>query len=261
MKRKHWIALAILIFFLIAILIWYKRSQNSLVDTEVIKRGAIVQSVYGIGTVTAVRSLSIKSGVTSTIRRLYVKEGQHVLRNSRLVDLEGIGEYKAPFEGVIVSAPFKEGETVYAQANVMTLVDPKDTYLLVSLEQQGALSLKVKLPVKISFDGLREQTFDGVVESIFSNGADLLAHISIAELPSFILPGMTADVAIILQEKKDVLLVPLTSVELKNAVLVRNGKTIRVPIQLGLVDGAYAEVVSGDVQLGDKAVIVKREIK
>jgi hypothetical protein len=66
---------------------------------------------------------------------------------------------------------------------------------------------------------------------------------------------MTADVAIILQEKKDVLLIPVASLQLKDAVLKRNGKTIRIPVKLGLVDGAYAEVIEGDVQEGDEAVL------
>jgi macrolide-specific efflux system membrane fusion protein len=261
MKKKYWFLIVAGVGLTLGGAYWYKNNQKSSATFEAIKRGTIVNSVYGIGTLTAERSHSIKSGVTSTIRKLYVKEGQIVREGQPLLYLEGIGEYVAPFAGTVVSAPFKEGETVYAQANVMTLVDPTDTYLLVSLEQQGALSLKPSLPVKISFDGLREKVFEGKVDSIFSNGSDFLAHISLQEIPKYILPGMTADVAIVLQEKKDVLLIPVSALELKEAVLTRNGKIIRVPVTLGLVDGAYAEVLSGDVQVGDKAVLEKREVK
>ena len=261
MNKKYWFGLLALALILVGGFVWFKKNKENSVKFEVVKRGTIVNSVYGIGTLTAERTLAIKSGVTSTIRNLHVKEGQVVEKNAPLVELEGIGEFKAPFAGTVVSAPFKNGETVYAQSSVLTLVDPSKTYLLVSLEQQGALSLKPGLPVKISFDGLRDQSYDGRVESIFSNGADFLAHISIQTLPKFILPGMTADVAIILQEKKDVLLIPVAALELKEAVLNRNGKNIRVPVTVGLVDGAYAEVLTGDVQVGDGAVLIKREIK
>lgn len=261
MSKKYWILTFFVVGLTIGGIFWFKKNQKSSATYEVIKRGTIIDSVYGIGTVTAERSFSIKSGVTSTIRRLYAKEGQIVEKGGRLVELEGIGEFTAPFAGTVVAAPFKEGETVYAQASVVTLVDPTDTYLLVSVEQQGALSLKPNLPVKISFDGLREKSFDGKVQSIFSNGTDFLAHISLQEIPNYILPGMTADVAIILQEKKDVLLIPVAALELKDAVLKRNGQTIRVPVKLGLVDGAFAEVLSGDVKAGDEAVLLKRAIK
>jgi len=261
MNKKYWILIGISVCLIIGGIYWYRTTKKNPATTGAIKRGTIVESVYGIGTLTAERSLSIKSGVTSTIRQLYAKEGQIIAKGDLLVDLEGIGEFNAPFAGIVVSAPFKEGETVYAQTNVITLVDPSETYLLVSLEQQGALSLKPTLPVKISFDGLRDKVFDGRVESIFSNGTDFLAHISLKEIPKYILPGMTADVAIVLQEKKDVLLIPIAALESQNAVLTRKGKTIRVPVKLGLVDGAFAEVLSGDVQVGDEAVLVKREVK
>ncbi len=261
MSKKYWISILLVALISIAGFFWFKKSHQSSASFEIIKRGTIIDSVYGIGTLTAERSLSIKSGVTSTIHHLFAKEGQVVQKGAKLVDLEGIGEYKAPFAGTVVSAPFKEGETVYAQTSVLTLVDPTETYLLVSIEQQGALSLTPNLPVKISFDGLRQQVFDGKVESIFSNGTDFLAHISLSAIPKFILPGMTADVAIILNEKKDVLLIPIAALELKDAVLTRKGKIIRVPVKLGLVDGAYAEVLSGDVQVGDQAVLAKREVK
>ncbi|MDH4468238.1 MAG: HlyD family efflux transporter periplasmic adaptor subunit [Bacteriovoracaceae bacterium] len=255
MNKKFGILSVVFLAVCIIGFLWFKKNQKTTSHSERIKRGTIVESVYGIGALTAEKSLSIKSGVTSTIHRLYVKEGEIVKKGALLVDLEGIGEFRAPFSGTIVSTPFKEGETVYAQTSVVTLVDPTDTYLLVTLEQQGALSLRPNLPVKISFDGLRGQVFDGMVESIFSNGVDFLSRISFKSLPKFILPGMTADVAIILQEKKDVLLIPVASLELKEAVLKRNGKTIRIPVKLGLVDGAYAEVIEGDVQVGDEAVL------
>lgn len=261
MNKKYWMSIVGLIVVLAAGLFWFKKKQQSTLDLETVKRGTIIDSVYGIGTLTAERSLSIKSGVTSTIHKLFAREGQSIEMGAKLIELEGIGNFTAPFAGTVVSAPFMEGETVYAQTSVMTLVDPTKTYLLVTLEQQGALRLKPNLPVKISFDGLRDQTFDGQVESIFSSAGDFLARISLTDLPKFILPGMTADVAIVLQEKKDALLIPVASLELKNAVLNRNGKIIRVPVQLGLIDGAYAEVISGDIQVGDESVLIKRKLK
>lgn len=259
MNKKYWIAIIASCLVAIGLLLWLRSHRKTAVDYAEIKRGSIVESVYGIGTLTAERSFTIKSGVTSTIHRLFVKEGQIVKKGALLVELEGIGKYNAPFAGTVVAAPFKEGETVYAQTNVLTLMDPLDTYLLVSLEQQGALSLKPNLPVKVSFDGLRNQVFDGRVDSIFSNGTEFLAHISLRQIPKSILPGMTADVAVILQEKKDVLLLPVASLEKGEAVISRNGKTVRIPVKLGLVDGAFAEVLSGDVHVGDRSILVARK--
>ena len=92
-----------------------------------LKRGPIVESVYGIGTVTAVRSFSVKSGVTSIIHKLFVKEEDVLKKGALLIELEGIDNFVAPFVGTVVSVPFKKDETIYAQAIVLTLVDPSDT--------------------------------------------------------------------------------------------------------------------------------------
>jgi macrolide-specific efflux system membrane fusion protein len=260
-KLKVGIGIALFLLLSTAIYFWIQQSRKSTTVLDSITRGSIVNSVYGIGTLTAERSFAIKSGVTSTIHKLYVREGQKIEKGTRLVDLEGIGSFQAPFSGIVVSIPFKEGETVYSQAVVVTLVDPSETYLLVVLEQQGALALKPTLAVKVSFDGLRDQVFDGLVESIYSSGAEFLARISLKTLPKNILPGMTADVAIILEEKKDALLFPIASLEGKMAVVSRKGKIIRVPVKLGLIDSVYAEITEGDIQVGDQAAIVKRVIK
>jgi membrane fusion protein, macrolide-specific efflux system len=259
MNKKIWIILLPISILILGGGVWLLIHRKPQFDLSAIQRGKIVHSIYGIGTLTAAKSFTIKSGVTSTIRKLFVVEGEKVKKGARLVDLVGIGEYLSPFTGTVVSAPFKEGETVYAQASLLTLVDPRDTYLLVSIEQQGALNLKVGLPVKVSFDGLREQVFDGKVKSIFSNNSDFLAHISIESLPEFILPGMTADVAIILEEKSEALLLPLAALDNRDAVIYRDGKVQHLPVQLGLVDGAFAEILGGDLKAGDQAVLLKKE--
>ena len=60
---------------------------NSGALSEPVRRGTVVESVYGIGTVAANRSFQLRSGVTSAIQRLHVKEGDRVERGAPLVDL------------------------------------------------------------------------------------------------------------------------------------------------------------------------------
>ncbi len=225
-----------------------------------VKRGTILDSVYGIGTLTAQRSLAIKSGIMTTIRKIYVNEGDIVTKGQHLIDLDTFS-FTAPFAGIVIASALKEGETVFANSIVMTLADTSDTYLVVSLEQQGALKVKPGMVVKVSFDGMRDQPFDGKVDSIYSNNVDFLARISVKNLPKTILPGMTADVAIILRKKDDVLLVPISAIEGTEALIRRGGSEMRVPIEVGLNDGAYAEVFKGDLREGDEAVVMKKVLQ
>lgn len=248
------VAAAVLIVVSVALAIRAAQSQNDRV-TEPLQRGAIIESVYGIGTVTATKRFDLKWGVTSVIRRLHVKEGDTVKRGQRLVELEG-ANFSAPFDGTVTSLPFKVGETVFAQTTILTLVDLRDRYMVVSLEQRGALRVRVGQTARISFDSMRGETYDGVVESVYSHENNFLVRIDVSALPPQILPGMTADVAIAIAERRDVLLAPAIAIDEGKVYVKRDsGRVHAVDVTLGVVDGTMAEIVGGDVREGDRLVI------
>jgi multidrug efflux pump subunit AcrA (membrane-fusion protein) len=229
------------------------RSAGTL--TPPVRRGPIVQSVYGIGTVTANRSYQLKPGVTGTLYNLWVKEGDTVARGSRLAQIDAV-VYRAPFGGTIVNLPFKVGENVFANFPVLTLVDLLDRYLVVTLEQQGALRVKAGQKATMSFDSIRETRYNGVVQSVYSYGNAFLARIDCSALPASVLPGMTSDVAIEIQEEPDALIVPVAALDRGN-LWVKRGHAIprRIPVKTGIVDKDLAQIVAGDLQPGDQLVL------
>jgi len=241
----------ILIIFFVATLV--ERSSGTL--SEPLKLGAIVQSVYGIGTVTATHSYQIKVGVVSTINELYVKEGDTVTQGTKLVNIDRI-VYRAPFNGTINFLPYKVGENVFIQLPVLSLVNLLDRYLVVSLEQQGALQVKTGQKVLMSFDSIRDQSYEGVVQSVYSFNSNFLARIDVSKLPERILPDMTADVAITLAEKDNALMVPVSAL-LQGKIWIKRGREVPklTEVKIGIVDKAFAEVVSGDVQVGDRVLL------
>jgi len=232
------------------------KSLNSGILSEPVQRGMITESIYGIGTVTATRSFQLKSGVTSTIRRLFVKEGDTVKRGQPLVDIEGTSLFTAPFDGTVTTLPFKVGESVFSQSIVLNLVDLTDRYVVVSLEQQGMIRVHHGQHAQLSFEGMREQSFTGKIESVYSSDTHFLVRIDTPTLPSQILPGMTADVAIAVSEHPNALSVPIAAVLNGRAYVSRAGaKPIPVEVKTGIHDGAMTELLSGDVQPGDRLLI------
>jgi membrane fusion protein, macrolide-specific efflux system len=264
-KRHKAISILIGVGLLLGSLFWRMVviQTRDFIVSEPLKKGTICEAVYGIGTVTANQSFQLKSGVTTTIRKLYVKEGDLVKKGDRLVDLEGTTLFTAPFSGTITYVPFKEGETVFAQSVVLDLLNLKDRYILVSLEQRGALRIKAKQKAKINFDTIREQTYEGEVQAIYSHSNDFLVSIVVSNLPPQILPGMTADVSIVIREKANVLLIPVAAMDLDGVMVQHGGSGMpeREQIKTGLVDGAMAEVVSGNLKDGDKLIIRKKKAK
>ncbi len=244
---------------LIVFLFWRSRAQSfDSPLTDPIHKSSFVESVYGIGIVAANRTFAFKAGVTSTIESLFVKEGEAVKKGDKLVMLENDLIITAPFDGTVTALPFKSEENVFPQAVVVEVVDLLDRYLIVSLEQRAALRVRKGQTARLSFDGLREETFEGSVDSIYSSADDFLVRVDIAKLPAQILPGMTADTAIGINERHNVLLIPLTAVVDNRVDVQRNGRKIRVEVKTGLRDTVMAEVIAGDIQEGDRLFIRKK---
>ena len=223
-----------------------------------LKRGPIVEAIYGLGTVTSNREFNFKVGVTSQIRQIFVREGQEIGAGAPLLRLEDSGVQKAPFSGTVISLPFKEGETVYPQAPILTLVDLHDRYIRVSLEQQGAIRVRPGQTARLTFESLRGQKFEGKIESIFPRSDQFVAHITVRDLPKEILPGMTADVAIEVGRKPDALLLPVTALSSGRVIVERGNHPQKIEVKIGIVDGEWAEVLEGDVREGD-LVFVRKE--
>lgn len=228
--------------------------------SEPLTRGAIQESVYGIGTVAANRSQQMKTGVITTVLRVHIKEGDEVRKGARLIELDGIGVMTAPFDGTVTSLSYKAGETVAAQSVILTVTDLTDRYISVALDQEAALRVARGMPVRISFESMREQPFEGAVEALYSSGSDFLARIGAAGLPERVLPGMTADVAISLQRKAGVLLVPVAGIGSDGVRVKRgSGPPFRTQVKTGIIDGEMAEVLDGDLREGDRVVVGRRK--
>lgn len=215
------------------------------------KRGPMVESVYGIGTVTARHTYDLKIGVTDTLGHLYAQEGDAVSQGRPLVAFSDGRIVRAPFAGVVTSVTYKEGETIFPQIPILTLTDLKNPYVVVSLEQSGALRVKSGQEAFLSFETLRASKLTGKVTSIYPKDGQFFVNIEVDSMPAEILVGMTADVAIQVAQKEDVLQVPLTAVNQGKVKIERNGTAQTVSIKIGAVDGTWGEVIDGDLRPED----------
>jgi len=261
MKRK-WIV-ALLVAGVLAIFgvgaVWFQQADSS-AETIQVRRGNIIEAVYGLGTVTANQSYQVKLGVTGTISAIYVVEGDTVEKGKPLVSFDLGATFKAPFSGTVTSAPFKLGETVYSQTPIVTLINLKDCYVLVSLEQESALRVQAGQNARISFEALRGQTYLGKVRSRYPDpqNSQFFVRIDIPDLPDTILPGMTGDVAIEIAQRSGALLVPVSAVQ-SGRVVVRSGHLKKkIQIKIGAIDGRWAEITEGDLHEGDEVFLPRK---
>lgn len=254
-KHKTLLFVLLLFFFLIGILSFFLFSGNEKKSVSV-TRGDIIEGVYGTGTVIANKIYNLRSGVLNTITKVHIKEGDHVKKGTPLLELDG-KEFRAPFEGTITYFPYKFGENIFSQVTILSIIDFTDRYLLVDLEQEAAIRVKVGQEATLSFDSIREKNFKGKVESIYSRGQIFLARIAISHLPEAILPGMTADVAIVISVHRNATLVPILALNGDEIYLQRGflQKSKPVKVQVGISDDKMVEILQGDIRPGDKLEI------
>lgn len=252
MKKLYIIAGAV--SFLAIISIWYFIFFRSVTEKVHPKMGSVYESIYGLGTVTAENIYNAKAGVSLTLKKLFVKEGDAVKARDPLVAFD-VTTLQAPFDGTVTSVSFKQGEIVPAQVPIVTVMNLEHLYLEVSLEQQSVLRIRRGQRAEISFESLRNEPVSGVVSSIFPRENQFIVRIELQKWPNGVLPGMTADTAIQVGKKENALLIPLNSIQAGLVTRIRNGKKEKIPVKLGVVDNASAEVVSGDLNVDDEILL------
>ncbi len=182
----------------------------------------------------------------------------------------GYTQISAPIDGVIIAVVTDEGQTVVSNQTASTILKmaTMDT-MTVKTEISEADVVKVKPGMKVNFTILGQpyRTFSSVLKKVdpapaseaSSTSSTNSSNSAIYYNAEFDIPNqdrtlrvsMTAECNIILDERKDVLLIPIASLrgsegENKYKVTVlRNNKPETVIIETGMRDQSKIEVLSG----------------
>lgn len=252
---KKWIIVLVVVLVAGVLGMTYWRGLN-LQERVMPKRGDVVESIYGLGTVTADKNFNLRTGTPLTVHKVFVREGDLVKVGDPLLSLDG-NVMRSPLVGTVTTVAYKEGELVTPQVTALTITNLDQLYLEVSLEQQSILRVQKGQKVFVSFESLRSEKYEGLVASVYPRGSQFIVRIEIPKWPEGVLPGMTADVAILVGKKTDVLLIPLRSIVAGQVTRIRDGHKSRIPIKLGVVDGSWGEVVSDNIAPTDELVVRK----
>jgi macrolide-specific efflux system membrane fusion protein len=217
--------------------------------------GPVVEAVYGLGTVIAPQTYQVKTAINQKISEIYVKEGDQVKAGTSLIRFDEGGVNRAPFSGTVTSIPLKKGELLFPSTPALTLVNLEDLILEVSLEQQSVLRVKPGQKAIVSFESLRGERIQAKVQSVFPRDTQFIVRIMIDKFPTGILPGMTSDVAIEVGRKDNVLSIPLRAISGGMVTIQSQGKMHKDAVQVGVVDGEWAEIISGNISADDKVLV------
>ncbi len=184
----------------------------------------------------------------------------------------------SPVNGTVISRSVDVGQTVAASFQTPTLFtiarDLTKMQIVASIDEADIGRLRVHQPVTFTVDAYPDLTFRGNVSEI-RNAPNTVQNVVTYEVivkvdnsDLRLKPGMTANVSIVIDDKKDVLRVPNAALRVKiqeksaaapkgtGVWVLEKKKPRRVPLTLGISDNRFTEVLSGSLSEG-AAIIVE----
>ena len=124
----------------------------------------------------------------------------------------------APIDGTITEVDIKAGDAVQARLTAFKLVNYNELQVSISADELDIPKIKVGQKANVSIEALSGQKITGTVTEISkdgtsSNGVSTFPVTVKLDQIDNVLPGMSADVDIIIQQKENALIVPVDAVE------------------------------------------------
>lgn len=191
---------------------------------------------------------------------------------------------RSPVSGVVVSRNVDVGQTVAASFQTPTLFtiaqDLKEMQIYTTVAEADVGGIRVGQPVNFTVDAFPDRSFKGSVKQIRLNAATVQnvvtynVVIDVDNPDGILLPSMTAFVGIVVDERHQVLKLPLAALRFKPEESKRegrrggegkpaaksvyrlvNGLPALTPVEVGISDGKSVEVTGNSLKEGDEIIV------
>lgn len=176
-------------------------------------------------------------------------------------------QVEAPISGVITKLNVKEGETPSGGEPVAVIMDTSSVYFMAAVDEIDIPAIKLGQAVEVYVTAFGNRPFIGKVVEVPKEGTkeDKAVRFEVkVELTesSEMKHGMTGDCDIFIEQKENVLRLPLNAVEVmeegKGTVMVKNpenGEPMPKEVEIGVEGMDYIEIVSGLAE-GDEVLLM-----
>lgn len=170
---------------------------------------------------------------------------------------------RAPFAGLVTEVYVEPGQSVGTSDVVVQLIDDSVYKVEVAIDELDIGQVQPGQRAIIQLDADRSRPRTGVVERIgyVANVQQGIVTVPVTvqldDVDPFLRPGYTATVQIAVAEARDVVRIPVEAVNTASGMSmvtkVVDGEPVSVPVQTGVSDGIWIEVVAG-LDEGDEIV-------
>lgn len=176
-----------------------------------------------------------------------VAQAEESLRRARIL---------APMDGAVLALNTRLGQPVEAGLVVASLGRTDRLEVVAPVNEMDVASIRIGQPVRIRVDAVGKQDFEGVVTAVAPQGArnqnvaTFDVTVALENPDQRLRPGMTATAEIVLEQRHDVVRIPLEAVIKDDTghdavVALREGTVEVVPVTLGMQSDREAEVEEG----------------
>ncbi|MBQ4491610.1 MAG: efflux RND transporter periplasmic adaptor subunit [Pyramidobacter sp.] len=200
----------------------------------------------------------------------------------------GYTKIYSPVDGVVVAKNVEKGQTVAASYQTPSIAeiarDLKQMQVEVNVDEADIGSVKVGQKAEFTVDAFTDTTFRGQVTQVRispKSSNSVVSYTVIVKVNNDeekLMPGMTANVSLIVTEKNDILLVPnaalrfrpnvnteiqmgprrrggnVAAVETPGVYVMMNKKPVKIEVEKGITDGTRTEILSG-VEEGTEVLV------
>ena len=171
----------------------------------------------------------------------------------------------APFDGTITQAEPSIGDQVTAGTIAFRIDDVSHMLVDLQVSEVDINNVAIGQPATLTFDAILTKEYHGKVVEVGQAGDTVQGVVSftvtveLTDADELVKPGMTAAVNVVIEEQKDVLLIPNRAVRLVDGervvyVLV-DGQPVQVKIKLGTSSDTMSVLVGGDIKEGDQIIL------
>ena len=294
-KTRQWFIVAgILVAVVIFVLLITKKSTEDEYRKVVVIQGSIQTTVLSTGTVQPENRLEIKPQVSGRVEQVMVKEGQYVKKGTTVALISSTERaalmdaarargpeeekkweeyYKpatiiAPINGMIILRSIEPGQT-FTTADAVLVMSDRLT-IKAQLDETDIAKIHLKQNANVTLDAYPNEIIPGHVDQIaydaktINNVTTYIVDVLPNKAPSFMLSGMTANVTFIIDNRENILLLPIEAVKNRDNTFYvvteepNSGKIIEKKIVTGVNsnDGKNVEIVSG--LLKDDVVLIAK---
>jgi membrane fusion protein, macrolide-specific efflux system len=294
-KKKEWLIVAgALALVVILILIITKKSNGDEYRKVTVTQGNIQVTILSTGTVQPENRLEIKPQVSGRVEQVMVKEGQYVKKGATLALISSTERaalmdaarargpeeeqkweeyYKpatiiAPINGMIILRSIEPGQT-FTTADAVLVMSDRLT-VKAQVDETDIAKVRLKQEASIILDAYPKEIIPAHVDQIAYDAKTInsvttyIVDVLPNKAPSFMLSGMTANVTFTIDNKENILLLPIEAVKNKDNTFYvltedpKSGHVVEKKVVTGVNsnDGRNVEIVSG--LLKDDVVLIAK---